>query len=126
MIERCYNKNCAVYHRYGGRGIRVCERWRNSFVLFKRDMGPKPSPKHSIDRIDNNGDYTPKNCHWATQREQNRNMHNNIILEHDGKRMCVAEWAELLGISYWTLYQRVTKLGYSAEKALTKPVRGQA
>jgi hypothetical protein len=78
MKQRCLNPHCADYKRYGGRGIGICERWRNSFENFFTDMGPKPSPKYSIDRIDNDGNYEPGNCRWATSGEQQTNKRSTI------------------------------------------------
>jgi hypothetical protein len=118
---RCYNPNEKIYPYYGGRGIRLCERWHN-FVAFESDMGPRPSPKHSIDRIDNNGDYTPENCRWATRLEQSGNRRNNIQLTHNGETHHVKEWARRVGLTYETLLVRV-KRGWSTDKALTTPAR---
>jgi len=73
MKDRCYNQNCNRYYLYGGRGIKVCERWRNSYVAFLKDMGRKPSHIHSIDRLDTNGNYEPSNCKWSTPKEQANN-----------------------------------------------------
>ena len=78
-IGRCYNKTNPAYPRYGGRGIRMCLRWRESFLAFLGDMGPKPSPSHSIDRINNDGNYEPSNCRWATKSEQARNRKDSYV-----------------------------------------------
>lgn len=79
MKARCYNSKSHNYINYGARGITVCDRWKNSFGAFLKDMGPRPSPKHSIDRINNNGNYEPNNCRWATNSEQVRNQRNTRL-----------------------------------------------
>lgn len=79
MKARCYNPNAANYHLYGGRGIKICERWRSSFTNFLEDMGPKPTPSHSIDRINNDSNYEPANCKWSTSKEQAANRRNPWI-----------------------------------------------
>ena len=79
MKTRCYNEECKYYQNYGGRGISVCDEWRNSYQTFLKDMGRRPSSEHSIDRIDNDGDYKPSNCRWATHTEQNRNKGTSIV-----------------------------------------------
>lgn len=116
MRNRIVNPNNNRYHRYGGRGIKVCERWA-SFEMFLADMGPRPSPKHSIDRIDNNGDYCPENCKWSTNKEQNRNKSTNRVITFEGKTLTAAEWAEVTGIKGATIRARIRN-GWSAEKAL--------
>lgn len=93
MNQRCTNPNASGYLDYGGRGIRVCEAWAKSFDAFFADMGRRPSPKHTIDRINSNLDYGPSNCRWATRRTQNRNKSDNVWIEYDGKRMLIADWA---------------------------------
>ena len=120
MKLRCLNPKSPKYPRYGGRGISVCSAWLE-FDAFIADMGARPSPDHSIDRIDNDGDYEPSNCRWATRTQQQRNREANRRLTHDGETATLAEWAERLGISTATLYSRVGRLGWSVEKALTTP-----
>lgn len=121
MRQRCYNPSAFGYSRYGGRGIKVCERWQ-SFENFFDDMSPRPSPQHSLDRIDNDGDYCPENCRWATNKQQSRNMKTNVLLTVNDKTLCVTEWAELTGISRKTIYERLNR-GWSADRAVSAPVK---
>lgn len=121
MWNRCRNKKEKVWHLYGGRGITVCERW-TSFATFLEDMGPKPTPQHSIDRIDNDAGYSPENCRWATRKKQQRNMRSNRTISFNGATRCIAEWAELLGINYLTLTARI-KRGWPVERAFTSPIQ---
>lgn len=106
MKTRCYNKKERSYKDYGGRGIKVCDRWLNSFENFLADMGNKPTPKHSIDRKDTNKGYSPENCRWATKKEQANNKRTTMFITIDGQTKSVSEWAETLGIKRDTLYKR--------------------
>jgi hypothetical protein len=118
MIQRCVNPRSNSYHNYGGRGIRVCARWLKSFDNFLADMGPKPSPKHSIERRDNDGDYTPSNCCWATRHEQHRNMRRNMWITLDGVTLCLKDWARRTGMDQMTIKGRLRR-GWSVKDALT-------
>lgn len=109
MKQRCLNPNYYKWHRYGGRGIKISARWVNSFKNFYADMGPRPSPTHSLDRICNWGSYGPSNCKWSTKGEQARNRHTNLKIEYRGKRMCLAEACELAGAPYKTAQNRIKK-----------------
>lgn len=112
MIKRC------KYEKYwAGRGIKVCRRWATSFTNFLEDMGPKQS-KESLDRIDNDGDYEPGNCRWATRVTQSRNTRANRLITYDGVTRTVAEWAEVRGIKYMTLYYRLFHYGWDTKRAL--------
>jgi hypothetical protein len=123
MFERCYNKHASGYERYGGRGIKVCKRWRDSYEAFYTDVGPRPSPKHSIDRFPNNdGDYEPGNVRWAAVKEQARNTRTNRFHTFEGQTLCEAEWAERFGFHVSTLRHRLRN-GWSIEHALTTPVK---
>lgn len=124
MIARCEKKKASGFRHYGGRGIRVCEAWRQSFPAFLADMGARPSPKHSLDRIDVNGNYEPANCRWATPKEQQRNRRDNAFLVVGGVRRCVAEWSDLTGISADVIHSRVAR-GWSHRDAVTLPVGTQ-
>jgi hypothetical protein len=121
MKTRCSNQNIEEYHRYGGRGIKVCEIWWNSFEQFYQDMGSRPSSGHTLDRIDNDGDYEPGNCRWITRKEQAQNRESNRRLTLDGITRTMAEWADACGVKADTIGRRL-RLGWSAEKALNTPV----
>jgi len=117
MLRRCHNPHCDNYANYGGRGITVCERWL-TLEQFLEDMGTRPSSEHSIERRDNDGNYEPSNCYWATPKEQARNRRNNRMLTYNGRTLCVAEWAEELGIVPNRIHNRL-QLGWSDEKIIT-------
>lgn len=116
IIQRTTNSNHPQYHYWGGRGITVSDDWKD-FQNFYRDMGNRPSPKHSIDRIDNNKGYEKGNCRWATGREQNLNTRRTHNITYNGVTMSMIEWAEALDIKYITLCSRINK-GWSLDKAL--------
>lgn len=115
MRDRCENPKNKSFHRYGGRGIAVCERWRASFEAFALDMGPRPPGKsngralYSIERDDNDRGYEPGNCRWATQKEQQHNTRRNVWLEHDGIKMIATDWAKRLNISRQRMQQRIAQ-----------------
>lgn len=120
MKHRCYNPRATYYAEYGGRGIRVCQRWLDSFDAFLADMGPRPSLAHTVDRIDANGNYEPGNCRWATATEQARNTRSNRMLTWRGKTQSAASWASELGLPAGTIYDRLG-LGWSVDEALGTP-----
>ena len=122
MINRCGNPKDAAYHNYGGRGITVCERWRNCFEAFLEDMGLKPSSSHSIDRINNDGDYEPSNCRWATRDEQQNNTRRNLRITFNGETHTLKQWSKIVGIPYPALLARVQRFGWSYDEALTTPL----
>lgn len=120
MNARCASPASTQYANYGGRGIRVCDRWRGSFEAFVADMGPRPSASHSIDRIDVNGHYEPGNCRWATQAEQSRNKRDNRLVTAFGKTLCLAQWADETGVPASVIGHRISR-DWSAEAAVTTP-----
>lgn len=108
MVQRCTNPNLPKFPLYGGRGISVCPKWRASFTAFLLDMGPRPTPAHSVDRIDVNGHYEPSNCRWATQREQQQNRTNNhLVAVNGGESLPVTEAARRMGVNHGTLIRRM-------------------
>jgi hypothetical protein len=121
MVGRCTNPRAGMWVRYGGRGIKVCARWAD-YAAFLEDMGRRPSPKHSIDRIDNDGNYEPSNCRWATPKEQARNTARNFIVEADGERLPLVVHLERRGLTtpkdYRRVYYRLVKLGWPPTVAL--------
>jgi hypothetical protein len=107
MNDRCHNARHTHYRYYGGRGIAVCDRWRESFSAFLEDMGTKPFPEATIDRVDNSRGYSPDNCRWSTRKEQSLNTRTTKMLTYNGETMCQSDWARRLGIAYQTLNWRV-------------------
>lgn len=118
MLQRCRDPGCTIWPYYGGRGISVCERWLK-FENFLADMGVCPDGL-TLERENTDGNYEPKNCRWATKVEQARNKRNNHVLTYQGESLCIAAWAERLGVSRNLLYSRINK-GWSVERAFTEP-----
>ena len=118
MNRRCEDPSHPMYKYYGGKGITVCKRWKNSPLAFLEDMGKPPSPTHTIERRENSKGYTAENCRWATPKEQANNRSNNVLITWQGRTMTMRQWSEELGINYQTLRYRVNH-GWSASEALT-------
>lgn len=118
MLKRCTNPNSIGYKNYGGRGITVCSRWLNSFENFLEDMGDREDGL-SLDRKDNNGNYEPENCRWATRKEQNSNRRDTRLITYKNEIKCLQNWADEYGINSTVLSRRIAK-GWPLEKALTK------
>lgn len=127
MLDRCYCENHRAYKAYGDRGIKVCDEWKD-FEKFREwavsngydETAPKW--KCTLDRIDVNSDYEPSNCRWVDMKVQGRNKRNNRLLEYNGERHTLSEWAEILDIGYQTLYARITRYGWNGNKVLSEPV----
>lgn len=117
MRRRCHNKRDAAYRHYGARGITVCLRWRRSFKAFLQDMGRRPRGL-TIERINNNRGYSPKNCRWVSQKDQCRNTRRSVLITYRGETHCRSAWAEHFGIPWTTIRDRM-KRGWSVHKALT-------
>jgi hypothetical protein len=125
MISRCHNPQDQSYFRYGGRGIVVHDKWKESFACFLADVGLRPSALHSIDRLDNDGNYEPGNVAWRTREEQQNNMRNNLLVEFRGEVQTLARWAFQLGMNYDTLFNRISRAKWPVERALTTPVKSR-
>lgn len=124
MNQRCHNRNDKRYKYYGGRGVRVCKRWRSphGFQAFCADMGDRPKGG-TLERKENRLGYSPSNCVWATMAEQNRNSRNTTFYTLDGVTLCLKDWATKIGIPYKTLHYRVKTAGWSFAAAVKTPVR---
>lgn len=125
MKQRCYNQNSYNYERYGGRGISICHEWKtNTQTFVDWAMSHGYADDLTIDRIDNNGNYEPDNCRWATIKEQNNNRSTNIILTYNGKTQDIKQWADELGICYLTLWNRY-KSGWDTKRMFEEPVHDE-
>jgi hypothetical protein len=119
--QRCYDAKCKNYPGYGGRGIRMCEEWKNSYETFLLDMGRCP-PKHQLDRRDNDGPYAPHNCRWVTSKVNNNNRRDNHRITAFGQTKTLAQWADSSGLQDRAITRRLD-WGWPAERALTQPIR---
>lgn len=129
MMDRCFNPNSKERRLYGGRGITVCEEWRDfrNFCKWAYETGYQEDAaygKCTIDRIDVNGNYEPSNCRWVDLKAQSRNTRCNVVVDYQGEKHCLSEWAEIKGISYNRLHQRI-KSGWTFEQAIETPVGGK-
>ena len=120
MRQRCSNPNRGNFKFYGGRGISVCREWNSSFMAFLSDMGLRPTPEHTIERIDNDGPYAPWNCKWATASEQRHNYSRNHWIEVDGRRQTIGDWAKERGIGEDLIRIRIRR-GISERDAVMIP-----
>lgn len=125
MRTRCNNPNFPGYADYGGRGIKVCPEWQAYEPFREWAVSNGYADTLTLDRKDNDKGYSPANCRWVTQKEQCNNKRNNHLLTYNGETLTVAQWARKLGVNYFTLHDRITKLGWSAEKAISTPIKQQ-
>lgn len=115
---RCFKPKQRGYHNYGGRGITMCKEWQDDFRVFIKHMGPKPTPKHELERINNNGNYEPGNCRWATRKEQMCNTRRNVNVTWRGETKTIQEWAKQLGWSWHCMYNRIIRRQWPMERAM--------
>jgi hypothetical protein len=126
MKQRCLNTNAEGYENYGGRGIKICEQWINSFEQFYKDMGQRPSLKHSIDRIDNDGDYSPENCKWSTQKEQMQHTTRTVKVTFNGETKSLEYWCKKFGICSNTIRGRIKRGVFKTyEEAILAPIKSK-
>lgn len=126
MMDRCYNPRSHLWNYYGQRGVVVCDRWRSSFLAFLADMGKRPTSQHSIDRIDNAGNYEPDNCRWATKHEQRTNQRSarrTNVITIDGQTLTLADWCRAFGMPYYTVEARIRRHKWEPLRALTQRIR---
>jgi hypothetical protein len=121
MMKRCYSPKNKCFPDYGGRGITVCDRWKGNPIQFVQDMGER-LPGFSLGRIDTNGNYSPDNCQWETQKQQQNNRRNNHRLTFAGETLTLAQWTEKMGLPPFRLNQRLNRDKWTVERALTTPV----
>ena len=120
VVQRCHNENHDHYVDYGGRGITMCDEWRNDFMVFLRDMGPRPSAKHTLDRKENDKGYCKDNCRWATVLEQQNNKRTNLYYEFDGEIKTLTEWCREFGVGYELMRYYLFKKEMEFEDAIKK------
>lgn len=124
MIHRCYNPNCRAYKDYGGRGIKVCDEWKDNLnIFYDWALNNNYMEGLSIDRINNNGNYEPSNCRWVSRKKQQNNRRNNHYITYNNETHTLTEWSEILHISTSTLFSRICKSKWDIERAFTTPVR---
>lgn len=124
MVQRCYYPKHKSYHRYGGRGITVCDAWRNDFAAFLADMG-EVQPGMTLGRIDNDQGYCKENCRWETMKQQQSNRSTNRVLVVRGESRPLCQWSDMTGTHSSTIARRMDKLGWTAEEAVFTPVRSR-
>lgn len=124
---RCNNPNSKFYHNYGGRGISICKEWSESFREFSKyivdTIGERPTNNHTIERINNNGNYEPRNIKWATRMEQSSNLRTNVLITYNGETFNTSQWARKLGLSRCGFYWRLQNM--TLDDAMTKPIKGR-